>query len=107
MSQSGHPVGSLLLHLPLNLQTLGKTFLQRVHGGERRIKFSDSGSIKVSTLQIVSGDTGTDGGNTVSFPFQHPPSVPGGYRVAYNQEICDRCEALIRRQMRHYGYLVK
>lgn len=45
--------------------------------------------------------------NTVSFPFQHPPSVPGGYRVAYNQEICDRCEALIRRQMRHYGYLVK
>ena len=29
------------------------------------------------------------------------------YRTAYSQEICDRCEALIRRQMRHYGYLVK
>lgn len=29
------------------------------------------------------------------------------YRTAYSQEICDRCEALIRRQMRHYGYLVR
>lgn len=29
------------------------------------------------------------------------------YRTAYSQEICDRCEALIRRQMRHYGYLVQ
>ena len=29
------------------------------------------------------------------------------YRTAYSQEICDRCEALIRRQMRHYGYLIQ
>ena len=29
------------------------------------------------------------------------------YRTAYSQEICNRCEALIRRQMRHYGYLIK
>ena len=29
------------------------------------------------------------------------------YRIAYSQEICDRCEALIRRQMLHYGYLVR
>lgn len=29
------------------------------------------------------------------------------YRTAYSQEICDRCEALIRRQMRHYGYFIQ
>lgn len=29
------------------------------------------------------------------------------YRIAYSQEICDRCEALIRRQMLRYGYLVR
>jgi transcriptional regulator with XRE-family HTH domain len=31
----------------------------------------------------------------------------GANRIAYSQEICDRCEALIRRQMLHYGYLVR
>lgn len=29
------------------------------------------------------------------------------YRTAYSQEICNRCEALIRRQMRHYGYFIR
>ena len=29
------------------------------------------------------------------------------YRTIYSQAIRDRCETLIRRQMRHYGYLVK
>lgn len=29
------------------------------------------------------------------------------FRPIYGDDICNRCETLIRRQMRHYGYLVK
>ena len=42
-----------------------------------------------------------------SFGSRDVKDIIDAFRSEYDNDICNRCEALIRRQMHHYSYLIQ